>query len=306
MAATEEQIRATIKTVVDGFRTWPLAPIIHYPDDYGLEFEDIYFPADDGIPLEGWFLPCKGSNKIIIANHPRWCSRAGLPSHLEPWSQLMPGNGFEVNFLPDYKILHDAGYNVLAYDMRNHRLSGKANNGLFGFFEWRDVLGSLEYVRNRPDTRDMAIGLFSRCAGANATFKAMRLRPDAFRGVRCMLSPQPVSLRPIFENLLQSLGATPASWMEEFDRQFFLRTSFHIDQGSPQPDAKHVNVPTFLYQVHDDFATKPEDVQTMFDNIPLKDKKLKWIRGTNIRFYGYTNFQTEPEEFLEWFARWMN
>ena len=51
------------------------------------------------------------------------------------------GNGFEVNLVPDYKILHDAGYNVLAYDLRNFGLSGAANGGIAsgGIFEARDV-----------------------------------------------------------------------------------------------------------------------------------------------------------------------
>ena len=45
-------------------------------------------------------------------------SRSGMPTHLEPWHSewAASGNGFEVNFIPDYKILHDAGYHVLAYD----------------------------------------------------------------------------------------------------------------------------------------------------------------------------------------------
>jgi pimeloyl-ACP methyl ester carboxylesterase len=47
--------------------------------------------------------------------------------------------------VPDYKILHDAGYNVLAYDLRNHGLSSAANGGVVthGFTESRDVAGSL-------------------------------------------------------------------------------------------------------------------------------------------------------------------
>ncbi|KAJ3541870.1 hypothetical protein NM208_g4400 [Fusarium decemcellulare] len=158
--ASEEQVSAAVQAVIDDFRSWPLAPIMHYPDEVDLEYEDVFFPSEDGVGLEGWFIPCKGSKKVIIANHPHWFNRAGLPSHLEPWKSLMPGGDFEVNFIPDYKILHDAGYNVLAYDLRNHGLSGSGNNGLFGFFEWRDVLGSLKYIRNRPDTSDMTIGLF--------------------------------------------------------------------------------------------------------------------------------------------------
>ena len=63
--------------------------------------------------------------------------------------------------MPDYKILHDAGYNVLVYDFRNYGLSGAANGGVMscGVLEARDVIGSLAYVRGRTDLRDMAIGL---------------------------------------------------------------------------------------------------------------------------------------------------
>ncbi|KAI8721259.1 hypothetical protein NCS52_00573100 [Fusarium sp. LHS14.1] len=304
MALSEEQIYATIQAVVDDFRGWTLAPIFHYPEEAGLEYEDVFFPSEDGVPLEGWFIPCKGSNKVIIANHPHWFSRAGLPSHLKPWDSLVPGNDFDVNFIPDYKILHDAGYNVLAYDMRNHGHSGSGNNGLFGFYEWRDVLGSLKYIRNRPDTSNMTIGLFSRCAGANATLAAMKRHPGAFEGVRCMVAPQPLTIQLVFETLLQALGA-PASYMEEVDRRFFLKTSFHLDYVAPVSDSKHVNVPTFLYQVHDDPGTRPEDVQSMYDNIPIAEKKLHWIQGTTKRWHGYTYFQEEPQQFLDWFARFM-
>src|SRR5215213_1118016 len=151
-----DQINKTLEKIAEGFRTWPNAPILHWPDEQGLEYENVFFPSADGVPLQGWFIPNHQSNKIIIANHPRWFNRAGLPSHLEPWKSLggAAGNDFEVNFVPDYKILHDAGYNVLAYDMRNHGHSSTANAGIFtvGRYESRDVIGSLHYVRNNPTT----------------------------------------------------------------------------------------------------------------------------------------------------------
>jgi hypothetical protein len=48
-------------------------------------------------------------------------SRAGIPAHLEPWRSIWAAsrNDFEVDLVPDYRILHDAGYNVLAYDLHN-------------------------------------------------------------------------------------------------------------------------------------------------------------------------------------------
>ncbi|MGH3900118.1 MAG: hypothetical protein ACRDTA_18135 [Pseudonocardiaceae bacterium] len=45
---------------------------------------------------------------------------------------------------PEYKALHGAGYNILAYDIRNHGLSGQGNGGIagIGLLEYRDVIGS--------------------------------------------------------------------------------------------------------------------------------------------------------------------
>lgn len=40
--------------------------------------------------------------------------------------------GFEVNFLPELKHLHDAGYNILTYDLRNCTMSGEANANTSG------------------------------------------------------------------------------------------------------------------------------------------------------------------------------
>lgn len=307
-AMTPEEIDKTLQTLAEGFRVWPRAPIMHWPNEVGLAYENVFFPSEDGVPLEGWFIPRRGSNKIIVANHPRWFNRAGLPSHLEPWSRFggATGNDFEVNFVPEYKILHDAGYNVLAYDMRNFGTSGAANGGVFsvGNYESRDVIGSLRYVRSRDDTRPMRIGLFSRCVGGNATFKAMERSPDTFNGVRCMVSPQPLSSGIALTRALERFEI-PLSYMDDLNERIRLQTSFTIDQFSPVPWAKSITVPTFLYQVRDDLYTRPSDVQAMFDNIPVLEKKLFWIEGTTRRWDGYTYFGREPRQMLDWFARFM-
>ena len=68
------------------FRT----PVHIKPEDRGIDdYEDIYFQSADGIPLEGWLLRAKGSNKLIIANHPMPMSRSGFTGHWgEPWSKV--------------------------------------------------------------------------------------------------------------------------------------------------------------------------------------------------------------------------
>ena len=179
--SVKEQADEALQRFADGFSWLRRSPVLHWPSEHGLDYEDITFPAHDGVPLEGWFIPAPGSGKLIIANHPMGFSRSGIPADVQPWhADWAPsGNGFEVDLVPDYKILHDAGHNVLAYDLRNHGLSSAANGGVttHGNTESRDVVGSLEYARTRPDTRDMEIGLFSRCMGGVSTLAAMTRFP---------------------------------------------------------------------------------------------------------------------------------
>lgn len=71
------------------------------------------------LPLEVWFIPAD-SVEVLIINHPRTCNRYGFPGHRPAWNAMF--GGFEVNFLPELKHLHDAGYNILTYDLSNYVL----------------------------------------------------------------------------------------------------------------------------------------------------------------------------------------
>ncbi|MFE0439180.1 alpha/beta hydrolase [Streptomyces nigra] len=306
----EQQITDTLDAVAAGFAGTGRAPVLGTPQEIGLDYEDVTFPATDGVPLEGWFIPAaENSGKLVVANHPMGFTRTGLPSHLEPWRSLWAasGNDIEVDFMPDYKILHDAGYHVLTYDLRNHGLSGSANGGVIssGIFESRDVIGSIAYARARTDTRSMKIGLFSRCLGADATFYAARQRPDVFEDLRCVVAAQPVTTKVIVARRLGLMGITE-DYLDDLDRRIQLTTGIGFDAQDPVPWAAATNVPTFLYQVRDDILTTPDDVQNMYDAMPATQKRLHWITGTSRRWDGYLEFQRNPQPMLDWYADHMN
>lgn len=304
---SREEADAIVEGIVNTFGRPFRAPVIGSPSDFGLAFEEVTFPSQDGVPLEGWFIPCEGSDKVVICNHPLWSSRTGMPAHLEPWKSIggVAGNDFEFNFLKDYKILHDAGYNVLAYDLRNFGWSGAANGGVGsnGIFEARDVIGSLDYVRSREDLKGMDIALFSRCMGANATFFAIEKYPEYFQDVRCLVAPQPVSLRATMDASLKLLGIHDR--LEEIEQRIFIITGFKLDQMTPLEAVKSNHVPTFPYQVHDDLLTTPSDVQAIFDGIATDEKQLHWIRNTTRRWDGYLYFQRDPSLMLAWFKKYL-
>ena len=107
--------RATLSAVAQGLTTVAnRTPILETPKDYGLDYDDIQFRAEDGIELAAWFIPAEGSSKLIICNHPATFNRYGFPGHKKPWSDFQD---VEVTFGKVYKALHDAGYNVLTYDL---------------------------------------------------------------------------------------------------------------------------------------------------------------------------------------------
>ncbi|KAM5378833.1 hypothetical protein ACJZ2D_004306 [Fusarium nematophilum] len=302
----ETQITEALEGIANAFRQWPEAPIFHWPEEEGLEYESVTFPSEDGVPLEGWFFPCNGSDKVLIMNHPRLFNRAGLPSHIEPWNSLTApaGNNIDVNFIPDYKILHDAGYNILTHDFRNYGLSGRANGVLYsgGRFESRDVIGAIRYIRKRKDTRNMTLGMFPRCMGGSATFYAMSRLPGEFEGIRVIVTPQPISANMSARVDLEQRGI-PLSYIDDLDEMVFWRTSLHLDQFSPIPWARSVTIPTFIYQVRNDIHTRPDDVQAIYDAIPIAEKKLLWIENSTRRWDGYLHFQRQPEPMLDWLER---
>ena len=210
--------------------------------------------------------------------------------------------GLRSIFLPGYKALHDAGFNITAYDLRNHGLSGSGNGGLvgIGLLEYRDVIGSLRFARARQDLQGMKIALLSICLGCNSTIVAMDKHPQEFNGVCAMVALQPVSARPFIERAAE--GACIANGLELFDAASRKRTGFGVDELSPIKYAKSVTIPTLVAQVRDDETTKASDVQTIYDAMSAPDKRIFWIEGTKRRFDGYNYFSKTPEVMIEWFS----
>lgn len=281
------------------------APVLKNPAAYGMAYDDIFFPSMDGVPLEAWFIPANDSDKLIICNHPMTMNRYGFPGHLEPWAQF---TDVVVELCHIYKALHDAGYNILTYDLRNHGRSGSANGSVcgVGLLEYRDVVGAMQYVQSHDKLKNMTVGLFNPCAGGNAAMVAMSKHPEFFTDVKAFVCPQPCSMLLAREAVLKPTGLD--GFINELDVMQVKNGGFTNAEMSPHEYAKSVTMPTFFIQVLAcPWSTQPLDVQTTFDNLLLgeEDKKLFWIEGTNKRFDGYNYFGKHPQMMIEWFDKYM-
>lgn len=296
---TPEQL-ATLKAIarsyvsIDGER----APILETPEDYGMAYEDVTFTAEDGIKLAAWFIPAEGSDKLIICNHPATLNRYGFPGHLKPWSDFQ---NVEVKFGKVHKALHDAGYNVLAYDMRNHGESDSAPDNAWGqgfSDEYKDVLAAFDYVKSQETLKNMKVGLFNPCAGGGAAIHAMSENPEYFEDVKAFVCAQPASINIMSKVALGGMGL--GEFYDVFAKEVEDIRGIPLQEMTPHLFAKNITMPTYIVQNKDDVWTIPEDVQSTFDLIPVDDKKLHWIEdGDTRRFIGYNFFGEHPETMIE-------
>ncbi|MEO1418378.1 MAG: alpha/beta hydrolase [Bacteroidota bacterium] len=294
-----EQQTQMLTALAQGLSTPPRTPILRTPSDYGMAFEEVSFTTEDGVGVKGWFIPAD-SNKVIISNHFSPANRYGFAGHLEG---LGFAGGFEVNFLPRYKALHEAGYSVLAYDLRSHGESGDGKDNIsgVGYYEWQEVLASIAYIKQREDTANSDISLMSMCMGANATINAMEKKPEVFEDIKSLIAIAPLKGQTTIERQSEQMGIAPDAALEAFEPIYSDITGLTVADHNIIPKFKHVHLPTFFFQVRDDSNSRWSDVQEMYELTPVEDKKILYMEGTPLRFKGYNYFSDHPEEMIEWF-----
>ena len=125
------------------------------PAEYGLAFDEVTFPARDGVTLRGWWIPAVGSaDRAVIFLH-------GHGGSMDPDVQYVPA-------------LHAAGFNMLMFDFRAHgRSDGRMST--LGYLERQDVLGAVDLVRARGISR---IGLLGFSMGGIVAMLAAPICPD--------------------------------------------------------------------------------------------------------------------------------
>ena len=110
-------------------------PVVASPADVGLEHEEIEFLSRDGLRLKGWFLP-GDPGRVLVVTHPMYCNRHGV---LVRKQSVFMATRTDIDLLPSFRALNQAGYSVLTSDFRNHGASDSGQTGV-GLNEYQDVL----------------------------------------------------------------------------------------------------------------------------------------------------------------------
>lgn len=274
-------------------------PLVKAPADYGLPFEEVAFDSPDGVRLAGWLLP-GAQAKVVVMTHPMTFTRYGFSAEDQG---LFKVTGLEVEFLKTARVLHAAGYTVLTFDFRNHGSSGGFHEGYsaVGLFEWRDVVGALDFLASRSELKEAPVAFVSHCMGANSTIMAMSMARDRWSRVKALVAVQPVAADTFTRLLIADRYPLFSSYFEGIDAKVKERTGFTLEEMSPLPYVKDVPVPTLYVQVEKDPWTRREDLEAFARGTPGASEIL-WIDGKE-RFDGYNYFGEHPEALLSFLSK---
>lgn len=114
------------------------------PRDLGMEYEEVWFTARDGVKLHGWYIPDPpggGETKNVT---------------------VIMGHGHAGNKEPDLEyaaFFYQAGYNVFMFDFRGHGRSEGPLGSSLGWAERYDVHGAVDFLLGRGQSRFAAFGI---------------------------------------------------------------------------------------------------------------------------------------------------
>jgi uncharacterized protein len=121
------------------------------PSYYMLPSLEVVFPAENGKEIPAWWIPgLKGAPGIVLA----------------------PGYGMSrSDALSLANVLHENGFNVLAYSQRGSSITPRGASTL-GTSETGDMIQALEFVQNRPESDRARLGIWGVDIGAFAALQS--------------------------------------------------------------------------------------------------------------------------------------
>lgn len=274
------------------------SPLFDTPEAYGLDYENVEFPASDGTLLRGWLIN-GGSDKVIVQSHfGVQCNRGGWSPKgkgpIKPWKE-------DIKFLRQAKHFADQGYSFLMYDLRGH---GESELGPTPWVSWgpeeaKDVMGAVDFVSKRfPQA---AIGLLSICMGAASTTYAFGLERSLSENdqIKAMVAVQPL----LYTCFVEALGM-PGFMARAGEKVSQNRLGFDMSEPDFIDHAPKINVPTLVVQNENDPWTQMGMVKRYYDALAV-EKNLRLLDLEKSRFAAYNWVGTHPGEVQAWFDQYM-
>lgn len=260
----------------------------------GLAYEDITFEARDGTRLAGWFIAASvdpAPTIVILHGWPwnRMGTRADSPLSDLPLSQ-------SVELMALFEGLHEAGYHVLTFDLRNFGDSERRGVVTAGQSECLDLLGALDYLEGRPDVDMERLGALGFSNGGSALLFALGQTDRLRAAIAVQPTTASVFLRGYTRAILGPFAVPVSALLKVFYR---MAGGPSLDTIRPAEAAENAgDTPVLYIQGTGDRWGSQADVANMAAHTP---NATAVYPVTQNRFEGYRYILNHPEVVLDFF-----
>ena len=230
--------------------------VAHPPilDRYSANAETFTFTTGDRVDISGWFIPAKTpSKRTLVILHTRGGTRQdtlefGLP-------------------------LWQAGFNLAVIDLRGHGNSG-GKYFTFGYHEWQDVSGLLNYLEARQDGSATDVTLIGISAGGAVVVSAAARDPRIKRLVTI------ASFADLGETIQQQVPWLPEFWRIRAIQEAERIGHFEVKATSPVHAIQTVKCPVLIVHGAEDTYIPLEDGKKLFESATSR-KEFHAIAGAS-------------------------
>jgi fermentation-respiration switch protein FrsA (DUF1100 family) len=243
------------------------------PAQLGLIYENVsFYSTKDHLKLSGWLLPVDNSQRIIIMVHGEGNNRAD------------PG----IKMLDIAAGLVAHGYNVLMFDLRGHGES-EGNRITGGYYEKRDVLGAVEYTKERGFQQ---IGVLGFSLGAVTSILAAGETNDIDAVVA---DSSYADLNDIMVPQFKQRTHAPVIFLKPI--LFMIKIMYGVDFSAIKPiEAIPHITPRPVFIIHGELAkTIPVAHAGRLKNASQSDNSLLWVAPGSGHCEAYKDY---PQEYI--------
>jgi alpha-beta hydrolase superfamily lysophospholipase len=227
------------------------------PGQFGLKYQDVEFHTADGISLKGWWIPASVKKPLgtVILTHGAFHNR----------DQILTRAVF----------LQEAGYQVLAFDLRGHGESGPSPlSG--GLLEAGDFTAATDFLNQKHWVKKPLV-LFGFSLGAICALRAGAADPvDAVIAD----SPLPNVKSYVSRKTIGAPFAKLPGFLLKCLQAYDLVTGLHLEEKDLDlaPVMKQItSVPVMLFSGEKDDLALSSEIQRLFDKCPSTHRMLVYI-----------------------------
>lgn len=249
------------------------------PIVFNVPFEKVAIKSKDGLDLPGWWIKSKTkSDSAVVLCHGLGADKSDM-----------------LNYIP---FLYRNGYNIFAFDFRGHGENLSKHTSL-GFFEVNDLLGAIDYLKEKKVKN---IGVIGRSMGGAVCI----MTASKCKDIKAVVSDSAYArLDPLLGHYAKKfyhLPFWPVVPMVKFISQ--LRIGCNYNKVNPVEDIKNVHVPVCIIHGDKDENIVAENGKILFEAANEPKKLLIVPNAYHVESLSVAQKQYE-KEVLEFFKKYL-